>query len=306
MIEAHFGLRRRPFPVSPDHACYYPATGHERALGRLLAGLADGEGLLTLTAVPGLGKTLLAHCLLDRQGVRPGETTNLESIYLSNTHLRDRVSLLQAILFDLSLPHEGRSEQEMRLALIDHLLKRFAGGTRLLLLIDESHHLDVDHLEELRMLGNLEGQSGKVVQVVLIGQPGLLDTLARPELASLRQRIAVRTALEPLGVEEAADYLLHHLRAAGGRAEQILDAEALELLARNTHGVPRLLNQAAHQALRLAAEAGQECVEVEAVLEALTLLGLPGAVPAGDESVLLVQPELNQTEEPCRLFGRSA
>src|SRR5262249_52871575 len=161
---------------------------------------------------------------------------------------------------DLSLPHEGRAEQEMRLALIDHLLKRYAGGSRTVVLIDEAQHLGVELLEELRMLGNLEGQAGKAVQVVLLGQPELLDSLGRPELASLRQRVAVRATLEPLGVEEAADYLLHHLRAAGARAEQVLVDEALELLARNTHGVPRLLNQAAHQALRLAAEIGAEAV----------------------------------------------
>jgi type II secretory pathway predicted ATPase ExeA len=290
MIEAHFGLRRRPFPASPDHACYYPATSHEVALARLLGGLTDGEGVLVLTAGPGLGKTLVGHCLLDRLGVRPGEPESVEAVFLTNTHVRDRVGLLQAILFDLSLPHEGSSEQEMRLALIDHLLRHYAGGNRTVLLIDEAQHLSVELLEELRMLGNLEGQAGKAVQVVLIGQPELLDTLGRPELASLRQRVAVRATLEPLGVEEAADYLLHHLRAAGGRAEQVLGDEALELLARNTHGVPRLLNQAAHQALRLAAEAG-EAVDVEAALEALTLLGLPGEAAEEGEGVMLVQAE---------------
>jgi type II secretory pathway predicted ATPase ExeA len=294
MIEAHFGLNRRPFPATPDCACYYPAAGHEKALGRLQAALTDGEGLLVLTAAPGLGKTLLGHCLLERIGVRPGESDQVEAVFLTNTQARDRAGLLQALLYDLSLPHEGRPEQEMRLALIDHLLRQYAAGKRIVLLIDEAHHLDADQLEELRMLGNLEGRSGKAVQVVLLGQSGLLDTLARPELASLRQRVAVRVALLPLGMDEAADYLLHHLRVAGGRAEEMLEGEALELLARNTHGVPRLLNLAAHQALRLAAEAGNTEIDAEAVLEALTLLGLPGDEPDPDagEGVLLVEPPL--------------
>jgi type II secretory pathway predicted ATPase ExeA len=297
MIEAHFGLLRRPFTstVTPDHACYYPATNHEHALGRLLAGLSDGEGMLLLSGAPGLGKTLLAHCLLDRAGVRPGESSEVEAVFLAGTPSRDRSGLLQALLYDLSLPHENRREQEMRLALIDHLLTRYAAGTRFLLVIDEAHHLSAEQLEELRMLGNLEGRSGKAVQVVLIGQPELLATLARPELGSLRQRIAVKATLEPLGPDEAADYLLHHLRAASGRAESIIDDEALALLAEATKGVPRLLNQAAHQALRLAAEAGQARVEVEAVLEALALLGLAGEPGAPAE-----------TDEACRLFGQSA
>jgi type II secretory pathway predicted ATPase ExeA len=284
MIEARFGLSRRAFPASPDHTSYYPATGHERALARLLAGLIDGDGMLVLTAPPGLGKTLLAGCLLDRAG----EAREIESVFLVSVP-SDRVGLLQSILYDLSLPYQGRTEQEMRLALIDHLLLRYAGGSRLLLVIDEAHHLTADQLEDLRMLGNLEGHAGKAVQIVLVGQPELLDTLARPELASLRQRIVVRAALEPLGVEESADYLLHHLRAAGGRAEAIIDPEALELLARGAGGVPRLLNQAAHQALRLAAEADQHSVEAEAALEALALLGLSALV--ADESVLPILTE---------------
>lgn len=290
MIEAHFGLLRRPFTsaVTPDHACYYPATNHEYALARLLAGLGDGEGALVLTGGPGLGKTLLAHALLDRAGVRPGEAGDAEAVFLTGTPSRDRAGLFQALLYDLSLPHEGRGEQEMRLALIEHFLTRYAAGVRFLLVIDEAQHLTVEQLEELRLLGNLEGAKGKVVQVVLIGSPTLLATLALPELASLRQRVAVKAALEPLGVEEAADYLLHHLRAASGRSEPFVDAEALELLARHTGGVPRLLNQAAHLALRLSAEAAQESVEAEAVLEALAMLGL------GDEP------------ETARVYGESA
>ncbi len=100
--------------------------------------------------------------------------------------------------------------------------------------------------------------------------------------------------LESLEVDEAADFLLHHIRAAGGRAEQILNGEALELLARNTHGVPRLLNQVGHQAMRLASESGAEEIDIEAALEALTLLGLPGdfrSMPEHGAGVLLVEPD---------------
>src|SRR5579872_1308208 len=143
MYESHFGLRQRPFPATPDHTCYYPATSHERALARLLRGLQDGEGLLLLTGAPGTGKTLLCHCLLDRLGA--GTAT----AYLTNSHLGDRASLLQAILFDLALPYQGRGEQEMRLALTDHLLQGYTAGRRTALLIDEAQHLGPDLLEEV-------------------------------------------------------------------------------------------------------------------------------------------------------------
>jgi type II secretory pathway predicted ATPase ExeA len=310
MLETHFGLHRRPFPATPDHSCYYPATSHERALASLGRGLADGEGVLLLTGRPGTGKTLLCHCLLDRLG------PDVSSAFLTNSHLPDRRSLLQALLYDLSLPYEGRGEQEMRLALTDRLLANYGAGRPTVLLIDEAHHLGPDLLEELRLLGNLEARAGKAIQVVLVGQPGLRDTLARPELASLRQRLAVRASLEPLALQEAADYLLHHLRCAGARADRVFGDEALEVLARHTEGVPRLLNQAGHQALSLAAESGAGEVDVEVALEALSLLGLAadlGGTEAGEvvEEAGAVEegPAEPDGDPSCRLFmapGRSA
>jgi len=303
MTEAPFGLARRAFPASPDLACYYPATGHEQALEQLLSGLRDGEGALLLVGPPGSGKTMLCHALIDRLG------DTAEVAFLTHTRLRDRAGLLQALLFDLGLPHQGRGEQEMRLELVDHLLKRYAAGKRTVLILDEAQHLGVDLLEELRLLGNLEGRAGAAVQVVLVGQTELLQTLARPELASLRQRLAVRAVLAPLGVEEAADYLLHHVRAAGGRAELLITSEALELLARGTGGVPRLLNQAGHLALRLASGGGAESVDVEAAVEALAALGLEAEPAERGTEEAGVQLAEAEPEEDVRLFaapGQSA
>src|SRR5262245_35440666 len=111
MYQTRFGLRQRPFRPTPDGAHYYPATGHERALRRLLQALADVEGLVLLTGGPGTGKTLLGRCLLERLG------PDLNSALLTNSHLHDRAALLQALLYDLSLPYEQRSEQELRLTL---------------------------------------------------------------------------------------------------------------------------------------------------------------------------------------------
>lgn len=288
MYETHFGLSQRPFRATPDLGSYYPATGHESALARLLQAVRDDEGWAVLTGEPGTGKTLLCHCLLDRLGPQ------LSSAYLTNSHLGDRAGLFQAILFDLNLPYQGLREQELRLALTEYLLKNYAEGRRTVLLIDEAQHLGADHLEELRLLGNLESRKGKALQVILAGQVGLLETLRQPELAALNQRIAFRHRLEPFGVEEAVDYLLHQLRSAGGRPEAILSDEALEVLTSGTHGVPRLLNQAAHQALAVACEAGAASVDAEAALEALTMLGLgdKDCEPADVEPPLLSTPRL--------------
>jgi type II secretory pathway predicted ATPase ExeA len=185
----------------------------------------------------------------------------------------------------------------MRLALTDYLLKHYAAEQKaVVLIVDEAQHLDAALLEELRMLANLEAPGGRAVQVLLVGQPSLLETLRRPELASLRQRIGARTELGPMSLEEAADYLLHHLRSAGVRPEDLFADEAVELLARGTQGVPRLLNQSAHKALALAAGAEADIVDAEAALEALAALGLEAetsaetaAVPESEE----IYPRIN-------------
>jgi type II secretory pathway predicted ATPase ExeA len=276
MYETQFGLRQRPFRATPDSDCYYPATGHERALAQLLGAIADDEGLAVLTGPPGTGKTLLCHCLLERLG------QDVTIAYLTNSHVEGRAGLLQAILYDLSQPYAGRTEQELRLALTDFLLENYRGGRRTVLIVDEAQNLPPDLLEELRLLGNLEGRQGRAVQVLLVGQPSLLETLRLPNLAAFNQRLAVRARLEPLGLHEAADYLVHHLRAVGGNPTAIVTDEALEVLARGTQGLPRLLSRAAHQALVLAHAAGAELVDAEAAVEALAVLGLSPAAEEAD------------------------
>ena len=268
MGETYGGLTGRPFPTGLSTAYYYPATGHEEALARLVQAVEDNDGLLLLTADAGTGKTLLCHCLVERLG--PQAT----SAFLTNSHFADRRALLQAILFDLALPYEGKTEQELRLTLTHYLLSRYGTGRPTLVIVDEAQNLTADLLEELRLLGNLEGEQGRALQVVLVGQPALGELLERPEMTGLRQRLAARVHLEPLGVHEAADYLLHHLRVAGGRPEELISDEALEILARGTGGIPRLLNQAARQAFELARASSAATVDAEAALEALAVLGL--------------------------------
>jgi len=268
MYETHFGLRQRPFRGIPDIECYYPATSHEQALSRLILGINDDEGLALLTGEPGTGKTILGHILVDRLG----ETVCCA--FLTNSHFADRSGLLQTINYDLGLPHDGRSEQELRLALTEFLLKNYEASRRSVLVLDEAQHLTPDLLEELRLLGNLEGKRGKAIQVVLVALPNILETLELRALAAFEQRLAVRVRLEPLGLHEAADFLVHQLRSVGAVPEQIISDEALEIVARGAHGIPRLLNRAAHQAFTLAHSAGETSVDAEAALEALVQVGL--------------------------------
>ena len=277
MYETRFGLKRRPFPATPDDALYYPATGHEAALATLVRSIHDEDGLALLSGNPGTGKTLLGYCLGERLGK---EAT---CAFVPNSHLRDRSALFQAVLYDLGLPYEEGSEQVLRLRLTDYFLKNSGAGQRSLVIVDEAQHLSIDLLEELRLLGNLEAAGKKAVQVILLAQPTLLEKLASSDLASFRQRLRVRCQVEPLGIEEAVDYMLHHLRQAGGCPEKIMDEAGLEVLARGTKGIPRLLNQAGHQALLLADAAEMNQVDAEAAMEALATLGLQTEATGEDE-----------------------
>jgi type II secretory pathway predicted ATPase ExeA len=264
-----FGLRQRPFPVTPDSACYYPANTHEQVLAQLSAGLDDGEGLFLVSGEPGIGKTLLCHCLVERLG------SSARTAFLTNSHFRDRAALLQAVLFDLSQPYQGMGEQEMRLALTEYLLRTCIAGQPTLLLVDEAQHLTPDLLEELRLLTNIETRTGKALQVVLLGQAGLTEALQLPELSGLCQRLALRVQLQPLDLQESVDYVLHHLRIAGAQPGQALfTEEALEQVARASGGIPRRLNQLCRQSMSLAGQARMKRVDYEAVLEAMAGLGL--------------------------------
>jgi type II secretory pathway predicted ATPase ExeA len=265
---SRFELRARPFRTTPDSQSYYPATPHESVLQHLLQAVGDDEAFALLLGDPGTGKTLVAHLLLSRLG---GEIT---SGLLTNCRFASRADMLRAILYDLAQPHDGLDEQVLRIALTDYLLGQLAAGKRTVLVFDEAQGLAPDLLEELRLLGNLETARGKAAQFVLIGHPILGETLERPELGPLNQRLPVRLQLEALNVHEAADYILHQVRVAGGRVEHVISHEAVSVLAKGARGIPRLLNQAGHLSLSIADAAQADLVDVEVALEALTQMGL--------------------------------
>jgi general secretion pathway protein A len=292
---AHFNMRLRPFRASPDSRFYYPSVPHEAVLDQILRSLANDEGFVLLTGAPGTGKTLIAHVLLERLGIE------VCSALITNCRFSCRRDLLQTILFDLGLPYQDRTEQELRLTLTEYILDNHAAGRRTILIMDEAQDLSLDLLEELRLLSNLETGRGKAVQVFLIAQPPLLLELRKPELAVLRQRMNVRLHLDALDVHEADDFLRHQLKVAGADPDSVFSGEALSLLAGHTSGVPRMLNQAAAQALNLAEMQQAENVDAEAAIEALTGLGIQVELDEPQDEIASTRQESRgspKVEEP--------
>ncbi|MBA4065195.1 MAG: hypothetical protein C0501_16070 [Isosphaera sp.] len=280
---SHLGFDRQPFRPAVDPDAYFPAGGHEAALAAVAAGFARRDPVVLLDGPTGVGKSLVARKWLEHL------LPDVPRVVLPGCRAAAPAELLQPILFDLGEPYRGLTEAELRLAATGRLLDAAAAsGYPTVVVVDEAQHLGRAALEELRLLGNLETRGGAAVFALLVARPTLRARLRRPGLEALAQRVGVPAAVPPLSADEAAKYLRHQVRAAGG-APELFDEAAVAAVVGACGGVPRVLNRAAGLALELAAEAGATAVDVEAALEALDRLGLAAAEePAGP--VLLPHP----------------
>jgi general secretion pathway protein A len=235
MYERFYGLRERPFALSPDPDYLYPSRVHREALDYLRYGLESHAGFVVITGEIGSGKTTLLQTLL--RGLDSQTTVGR----IVNTMLEPR-ELLETIMIDFGLDPGGHSKPIMLRDLAQYLVDQRLAGRLILLVIDEAQNLSLAALEELRMLSNLETEKSKLLQIVLVGQPNLRDKLAAPELEQLRQRITVSYHLSPLDAEETAKYINHRLRRAATGAPLEFPREVTDVVHNRSRGVPRIIN----------------------------------------------------------------
>jgi general secretion pathway protein A len=243
MYNQYFGLAEAPFSIAPDPRYLFLSEQHREALAHLLYGIGDQGGFIVLTGEVGTGKTTVCRCLLQQL------PDNADVAFIVNPKLDSR-ELLQTICEELGvpLPDGELSIKQLVDALNDLLLATHARGRNAILIIDEAQNLDVDVLEQLRLLTNLETSERKLLQLILLGQPELNDLLARPDLRQLAQRITARYHLRPLSREEVALYIEHRLAIAGCRGSLFTPA-AIQRIYRYSQGVPRLINLLCDRAL---------------------------------------------------------
>lgn len=248
MYLEHFGLSEPPFGLTPNTGFYYGLPPHEEALEVLRWALEQGEGFIKVTGEVGTGKTLLCRKLLGELG---SESRPVRCAWLPNPHLTPD-ELRAALAHELGMARQEGWELDLTDRLHRHLIALHQQGFRVVVLIDEAQALPDAALEAIRLFGNLETESSKLLQVVLFGQPELDSRLGQAHLRQLRQRIGFSYALRPLRRDEARAYLEHRLQISGYRGAPLFSAAANRLLWRSARGIPRLLNILAHKSLMLA------------------------------------------------------
>lgn len=238
MYHQYFGLNEAPFSIAVNPRYLFMSPRHRDALAHLLYGVGTGGGFILLTGEVGTGKTTINRCLLEQL---PPAT---DVAIILNPAL-NALELLATVCDELGISYDGQQPTLKTLtdSLHRFLLHNHADGRKTVLMIDEAQHLDFDVLEQIRLLTNLETNSEKLLQIILIGQPELAQLLQRPELRQLNQRITARYNLAPLSPEETGAYIRHRLQVAGlAPGRELFPADVVRGIHRTTRGIPRLIN----------------------------------------------------------------
>lgn len=282
MVEAFFGLRKRPFPAVPRLESYVATAASAGAISAGVHCLERGDGPVLLVGGAGLGKTLCLMKIAERLQSR------MQVSLIAGSQICTRRALLQTVLFHLGLPCGETDEGRLRLSILSHVrsyglearpkLKAYPRGavghggedsavSSLVLLFDEAQTLSVKLLDEIRVLTNVIGEEGSCVRVVFAGTHKLEDTLAHPQLESLNQRIGLRAYLAPLHHAEVREYMAGKLAVVGGSLDRVFSAESVEVIYRASEGIPRLVDQLADQSMDSAARAGELLISADRVRE---------------------------------------
>lgn len=281
-----FGLARDPFHVSPDPGFLYRSPSVCEALAQLVHGVESHGGFALLTGDVGTGKTTVLRELLRYLQARNAPVC---FVYNSRLELHD---LFDFMLAEFRILCGSLNKMDVLAALNHWLVEQFRQRKTPVLIVDEAQGLPLRVLEEIRLLMNLETPQEKLLQIILCGTPELEESLRRPELCQLRQRISVRCRLEPLSADDTSAYIAERLRLAGASRSDIFSAGAAAEVYVHSCGIPRVINLLCENGLIAAYASGSRSVEPEMIREVACefQLGIgDGAAAPAPEQVIAVQ-----------------
>ncbi len=294
MYQEFYKLKQHPFRLSPDPAFVCMTVQHREALSGLIYSVCTRPGLSVLIGEAGTGKTTILYTLLELLERRQYLTAMCSNPTLSRDEFYDFVLLK----FGVNCPSSSKTRQLM--ALEETLRRHRAQGRSAILIVDEAQRLPTELLEEVRLLLNVETPKEKLIEIVLAGQPELGDTLRRPDLRQLKQRVGCICTLKPLNPEEIGEYIHHRLMQAGRAEPSLFSQDALELIYAYSAGLPRLINTLADTALRTGFALRSSSVTPFIVSEAareleLTCLPLPDQIPVENEVMASLDAKLRES-----------
>ena len=235
MYEAFFKFHTKPFDLVPNPAFLFLSKSHKKALTYLDYGIRERVGFILLTGEVGSGKTTIIRDLIKKHH----EKVVISKIFNTRVNSEQLIALIND---DFGISVEGKDKTSMLRDLNDFLVEQYARGNFPVLIIDEAQNLNSKLLEEIRMLSNLETDSSKLLQIILVGQPELRETMNSPGLRQLRQRISINCHLKPLSRDETEQYILHRLEVAGNREAVSFMPGSIDIIYSSSRGVPRLIN----------------------------------------------------------------
>jgi general secretion pathway protein A len=236
VYKAFFGFKADPFSLSPDPAFLYRSEQHEEAISNLIYGVQSRKGFVVLTGEVGTGKTTMLECLRDYL-----HEQSIEFAFLFNSRISSD-QFFEMIAYDFDLRCNRTSKTEVLIALNEMLLVQADKGSTGVLIVDETQNLEWEVLEEIRLLGNLENRRGKLLQIILAGQPEFDRKLDAPNLRQLKQRIVLRYNLSPFDEVETAKYINSRFAKAGIAEQTIFSGDLMQEIHRRSQGIPRVIN----------------------------------------------------------------
>lgn len=273
MYLSYYSLQREPFNITPDPDFLFLNESHKEALASIVYGIEKRKGFIAITGGIGLGKTTIVRAYLESK-----DDGHLKIIYVFNANITFK-GLLKTIYQELDLEDNDLDIFEMVNRLHLTLIAEYEAGNNIVLIIDEAQNMPVETLENLRMLSNLETSTDKLIQIVFIGQPEFDALVNRPELRQLKQRIAMRTVIQPLDSRESVEYITHRLNRAGLKGDFPFTTPALQAVVAGAKGVPRTINILCDNALITGFGCEERPVGLKVVKEVLSDFGGRKAFP---------------------------